>query len=489
MSEEALRRAVQFEAARRKALAPQQKPPLGQRIKTAIMGDDDPTTQTIGEKIATGLNVAGESLTLGLIGDEANAAFDSMIGRGSYDERLAHYRGQEEVFKQDNPVAAVGAELAPAAIPGLGAFSWLSSGGRLMRTTKAAGVAGLSAGIYGFAEGEGGVANRASRGMASGIAGAAFGAAVPVLGRLTNNALKAALKNRKVRQMIDDAPTLEELRNKAGQIFERLDNNTTLDRLALTDRAGSIRAKAERAGLDEVLTPQSTRALERLEDAATTPNAQMGFRELDVLRRQAQVPAASNNPVEANIGQGKVRGIDDILDRATQEAGGEAAEARRLWGQLRKSEVLDEAIYRASNYQSGFQSGLRAQFRRILNDPNKRKRFSKEEVKAIEAVVQGDEVTNAARDAGKTGRGLMAMLAMREFGLATPVLGRGLENMSERVTARNAEIARAMVAGGAQLEDPAMEAARRIAVDKLLTRMGARGGEMAGPTLEAAILP
>jgi len=76
---------------------------LGHRIAENLIGDDDPTTQNIGERIGTALNMAGEAMTFGLIGDEASAAVAGAIPGGrDYSERLAFER------QQQTPVVMVG---------------------------------------------------------------------------------------------------------------------------------------------------------------------------------------------------------------------------------------------------------------------------------------------------------------------------------------------------------------------------------------------
>ena len=46
---------------------------IGQRLRDNLLGDDDPSTQNLGERIGSTLNKAGEAMTFGLIGDETGA--------------------------------------------------------------------------------------------------------------------------------------------------------------------------------------------------------------------------------------------------------------------------------------------------------------------------------------------------------------------------------------------------------------------------------
>ncbi|WP_299949070.1 hypothetical protein [uncultured Ruegeria sp.] len=474
-----------------KESAPKPKSTM-QTIKDNIFGDNDPSTMNLGEKIGTALNMAGESLTLGLVGDEASAAVESVLPGVDYEERRDHYRGQQEQFKEEHPVAGIASELAPAAIPGLGTFSVLKTGSGLLRTAKAGGVAALSGGTYAFNEGEGSFEDRKSQGLKGAAFSGGFGIGVPIVGSLMGNIARRAARGRKIKQMMKSAPSLEELRTKADELFKKADRVTNMDRKALTEAAPGIQDRALRKGMDEVLTPQSSRTVDRVMDAATDPNPNMGFRDLDVLRRQAQIPAGNvSNRVESSVGGRLVNDIDDVLKTAAPDTGSEVEMARKMWGQLRRSEVIDEAMYRAGRSASGYENGIRNEVRSILKNPKKRKMFSEDEIKALEAVSDGTGVSNALKKAGKVGigqgaqsNGLMAMLALKEFGLAVPVIGSAMQKLGEKATQRNAEIARALVTSGAQISDPILEAARRHAIDTLLTRMAGRGGANAATVVE-----
>ena len=63
-----------------------------QTIRDNIFGDNDDSTMNFGERAAAGLNKAGESMTLGLVGDEAGGLFDQIIGRGNAADRTLFYR-------------------------------------------------------------------------------------------------------------------------------------------------------------------------------------------------------------------------------------------------------------------------------------------------------------------------------------------------------------------------------------------------------------
>ena len=132
-----------------------------ERTSGFLFGDDNPDNLNAGEALGTLLNIGGESMTLGLVGDEAAAKADELIGRGSYDERLQKYRNDESVAWRDHPALSMGAVMAPAAIPGLGIMKGAAAGASLPAKAIYSGIlGGLAGGTYGFMEGEGGVDNR-----------------------------------------------------------------------------------------------------------------------------------------------------------------------------------------------------------------------------------------------------------------------------------------------------------------------------------------
>jgi len=165
----------------------------GQRVSEFLFGDDDPTTQNFGEKIGTALNMAGEAMTFGLIGDEASAAVAGAIPGGlDYAERRDFERQQQGLLEATNPGVAIGAQiggalLAPAGMAAaapraasavLAALRGNSALGTVARSAGAGAAAGLS---QGYAEGEGGIRNRAASGGAGlGIGTVAGAAAVPL---------------------------------------------------------------------------------------------------------------------------------------------------------------------------------------------------------------------------------------------------------------------------------------------------------------------
>ena len=188
-------------AALKKALGAGEAAPLkgvGTRIWENLVGDNDPTTQNTGEAIGSLLNMAGESMTMGLVGDEASAAVAALPalapGGESYGDAYAgrrdFERGQQAITENDMPVASTVAKVAGAVLPAL-----ITKNPQTI--TGAMAVGGGMGGVTGFMEGEGDFNNRAKNAAAGTVIGGALGAASVPLGKVVGWAAQkggAALK-------------------------------------------------------------------------------------------------------------------------------------------------------------------------------------------------------------------------------------------------------------------------------------------------------
>lgn len=148
-----------------------------------VIGYDD-GVQSFGEDLATWLNMGGESMTVGLAGDEAAAwtAANLMPGGGTYDEELAHYRGNEAQFRESKPALSFMADVGGAVAPGLAWAGAAARGANLAtRALYGAAAGGVGGATQGFMEGEGGPANRVENAVLPAILGAGLGAAMPAV--------------------------------------------------------------------------------------------------------------------------------------------------------------------------------------------------------------------------------------------------------------------------------------------------------------------
>lgn len=370
------------------------------------------------------------------------------------------------------PKTTLAGQVAGSAIVPAGATGTAANVGGKMLAGAGAGAA--QGALYGFGSGEGGVGPRIDNATDAGLIGGAIGGAIPGMSALGAALVKKLRDSGAANAMVKAAPSLDDLRSQASAIFNQADQVQGLPRSALQTAAPGLIDAARRKGMDEMLTPQSARAADRIMGEAASPSPTMGFRDLDILHRQAQIPAGNTSiPTEAAIGSGLVNGIDDVLNTAAPSLSGDVAKARSMWGQLRRTETIDEAIRRGEVAASGAENGIRNEIRAILKNKNRLKGFSAEEIKAMERVVNGTMSANLLKKIGKFGPGVSqqtnyvgAMMGgaggatigsafgpAGTFigGLAVPAAGRVAQKLSERSTRKGAEMLRALTASGGTL--------------------------------------
>lgn len=277
----------------------------------------------------------------------------------------------------------------------------------------------------------------------------------------------------------------DRLRAESGAIYDAADAAAPMSQNAFAMAANRMLDNAYNAGLDATITPQSSALANNIADVATTPFQRTGFaslgpggdisfRQLDMLRRQASVPAMNlANKVEAAIGTNLIGGLDDFIESASPAMSATLVKARDMWARLRRSDIINAAIERAQNQSSGFENGLRLQFRSILDNPRLSRGFQPAELAAIKSVVRGTTFGNALRLVGKFGIGLQqntnAVGASLGAGagaflsggtalgaIAVPAVGSVARAMSEAAARRQAEGLLGLLATGTPIARPGM---------------------------------
>jgi hypothetical protein len=179
-------KAIALARARRRRMEAQPSQPapqergIGATIYDNIVGNPDDGVQSYGEQLGTWLNRAGESMTLGVVGDEASAAATGMLPGRTYEGELERYRGNEENM---STLGKLSADLTGAIVPAVAGLG-VVSGARTLGQAVARGMGfGATAGtVQGFAEGEGGIKNRVNSGIVGTLLGGTLGGAAPLLG-------------------------------------------------------------------------------------------------------------------------------------------------------------------------------------------------------------------------------------------------------------------------------------------------------------------
>lgn len=447
----------------------------GNWFQRNILPDDDPTSMNAGEKAAAFLNKAGESMTFGLIGDEADAAVASLLPGVNYEDRLADNRQREELFKQESPGLALTAEIGGAMAAPLGALGAVGKGAGMLKRAGASGLAtGAMSGAYGFAEGEGGLRSRLDDAKSDAGFGAAVGAAIPVAGSGVQKVADALTRNRGIKRAIQGAPSADELAAEGNRLYRQVDDAGVqikpeafeANRKRIVD---TLRAET---GFDELpgpgsLTPRSARAMEIQNQAsqrmAQEPTAALPFRSLDQMRRQAG-SAASNvgDATDQQAGMKIIEGLDDFVRNVGPDdvvAGDLDAlktalpKARETWSRMKKSQLIDDAIAQQGNYLSGDASAIRNRVASILRNPKLSQGFTEAEKEAMRKVVSGSIPQQMMQYMG-SGLGMMGQMGLGATvgGLPGAIIGTatgaGARKLANTMTEKQAEVARALIASG-----------------------------------------
>lgn len=284
-------------------------------------------------------------------------------------------------------------------------------------------------------------------------------------------AVRMQILNAGGRKLIKEAaPTIDALKTEARGIYRKVDDlGVTVKADELGRLSNSIAESVKQQGFNARIHPKVNAALDEIADQAT---GDLTISELDVVRRVARAAAKSIEPDEARLGSMMVGKIDDFMDDIppaairqgnSSEVGLLMRQGRHLWGRARRAEMLEDAVEKARNQASGFENGIRTQFRAILNSKKKSKGFTPDELDALKKVVRGAPVENTLRALGKFGftEGQSSSMLLSSLGVAggaavgggigaasVPIIGQTSRAIAQRLTRENARLASDLVKSG-----------------------------------------
>lgn len=265
---------------------------------------------------------------------------------------------------------------------------------------------------------------------------------------------------------VDAVPTTEQLSAASREAYKRADDSgLAMSEASFEQLKADLSGELKKLGMNEKLHPKATAALEELEKH----KGPITLQETEMLRRIANdamdTPEAADQLRAGTI----VDRLDEYVDNVSDVdvVGGDKAgasalkEARALYTRKRKTEDIDRLIERAKLAPSGFENGLRIEFRNLVKNDRKFKRFSKEEQEAIRKVATGGNIaslTNLSKLVGKAaptgivsagiGSGLGALIGGPAGAAAVPAIGFGSRMLSERLTLGNAARAQELMRRG-----------------------------------------
>ncbi len=380
---------------------------------------------------------ATEGMTFGFA-DEINAGLqtpfrvvgDLATGRGfdpgrAYGEGLESTRGYIEEQTAKNPGAALAGDITGSLVSGGG----LAKGGlTLMNGAKTlpgfigrgAAEGAIYGGVSGFGRADGDMNDRLWSAAEGSLWGGGMGAAGgTVAGVLAQRAARAAI------------PSVDDLKAQAGKLYEAAEaRGVTFPKDSVKTLADDVAAQMMSEGIDQTLHPRATAALKRLMEVGTRG---MTVKEAQTMRRIIAAAGKDyTNPDEGRLASMMIEKLDDFVASAAPEL----AQARGIYHQAKKGELIEKAVElagsRAGQFSgSGFENALRTEFRALERQiiKGQLKGLTPEEVAAITKVAQGGPLENIARYVGKlapTGVVSFGAGAGLPFAVGTAMGGPGL---------------------------------------------------------------
>lgn len=371
--------------------------------RAAQAGFNDLLTLGFGDELYAGATAPIRALP-GLFSGEG---YD--VGR-AYNEGLDMTRQTARNTAALNPAAYTGGQVMGAIVNPLGRSSGVVQGAKQ--------GAALGA-TYGFGSSDGDLQDRAQGALTGGLTGAAFGAAVPWLAKKGGDAVERVVQSRATSRAVKNAPTSADLKAEASKLFQAVDNSgVTADTNRFSQLVQSLVTGAKRDRINPNLDPKATGAFQELIgalDDVQKNGGSLAISDLHTLRQIAQKSAVSSEGRDAMFANRIVDALDEFIaqpgnlklpaNRLGQggKAGNELLKAISTWGRARRVGLIEDATYKAQNAASGFENGLRVEFRRLLNNRKTRALFSKAEIAEMEKVANGTPLGNVLRTLGHLG--------------------------------------------------------------------------------------
>ena len=326
------------------------------------------------------------------------------------------FRAKSQEFAANNPTTDAMSRIGGALAMGGGLAS---SGATLMRgggtAINAMGRGAAEGAIYGAAHGAGAadgedVAGEAAMGalMGANIGGVAAGGMQAISNALARSAARRA------------TPSLQDLRRSADAAYSTARaQNPSFPRYA--QLAQQARQAMQAQGFHQRLHPKVSVALdeiERLAQSGKTPTLQ----DVEQVRRITKAAAGSIEPDERRLASMLIDGVDNFVETTAPTT--TIAEGRRLYGQMKRGERIEQLVEAAQRRAASTGTGgneinaVRQNLRRILDNPKLRRGYSQQELQAIEDIVMGTPSQNALRLLGRLSPTSGALPLMANLGAA-----------------------------------------------------------------------
>lgn len=251
----------------------------------------------------------------------------------------------------------------------------------------------------------------------------------------------------------------------------------------------NVGEKLKQEGFDKKLNPQIASTLKAFSEKEGAP---MTFQDLNIARKQVNDAVGSTDAATRRLGHI----LQDELDKYVENLGGhdlsagsandalkaasDLNKARIFWASSRKMNTIETAMKNAQLAASGFENGIRMEFRRILKSDRKSRGFTEEEKKLMKDIVVGYTSDKILRllgkfslirsDAGNMFGGTIGASAGAAVGssiagapgaaigaMVMPTVGVVGQKAAERATVGRADLLRAMAAHSKNLPEPRID--------------------------------
>jgi hypothetical protein len=257
-------------------------------------------------------------------------------------------------------------------------------------------------------------------------------------------------------------PAASDIKAQASQLYKQIDDaGVVIKADPFNNFVNNVKSTVG-TKVREVRNPNIVDVFKELDEARDAP---ITLQKMQDLRSSISTLKMSKEPSDRNFAGKIVEQLDEFVEsldtskliapaQADLEAIKLVPQARSLWKQARKSELLDE-IYKNAGIRASdpfddvaFSTKLRSEFKNLATNKNKLRGFSAEEVKAIEDAAKGGKIENALRAFGRPLQGsilqgqnvaslsLPALIGLKIGGPAGAILGANVVPASKAISRR-----------------------------------------------------